>query len=265
MAMGRIQYLSQTLNRITEFSFVLNNELRPEDTAGNPCYDRPAKNLYLLHGLTGIDTDWVWGGGNANYVARQFNLNVFMPTCGNNFYLDRPGDGNAYGTFVGQEFVDYTQKLFHLSAKREDNLIGGLSMGGFGTLNTVFAYPERFFAAIALSSPNPTDPQHPEGLDNPLLRYNRAFHEEIFGTDPRLAESDKNPKVRAQQAIDAGKPLPRLYVACGTEDELIYVSRDFRDFFAPRLRSFRFEEGPGAHEWRFWSDYLVRALTWIFQ
>lgn len=263
MAMGRIQYLSESLNRLTEFSFVLNNDVRPEDAAGNPYYDRPAKNLYLLHGLTGIDTDWVWGGGNANYISRQFNLNVFMPTCGNNFYLDRPGAGNAYGTFVGEEFVDYTRKLFRLSRERENNYVAGLSMGGFGTLQTVFTYPETFCGAIALSSANPTEPMHPDGLDDPMLRYDRAFHEEIFGAEPELSKTLKNPKVRAEQAIAAGKPLPKLYIACGTEDDLIYINRGFRDFFQPRLRSFRYEEGPGIHDWRFWTEYIVRGLEWM--
>ena len=263
MAMGRIQYLSKALNRITEFSFILNDELRPEDAEGNPHYARPVKNLYLLHGLTGIDTDWVWGGGNANFAARQYNLNIFMPTCGNNFYLDRPGEGNACGRFVGKEFVDYTRKLFHLSEKREDNFIGGLSMGGFGTLHTVFSYPETFCGAIALSSANPTEPAHPQGLDNPMLRYDRAFHEEIFGREKDLAETVKNPRVRAERALSAGKPEPRLYIACGTEDDLIYVNRSYRDFFSARLKKFRYEEGPGIHDWRFWSEYLLRGLEWI--
>ena len=265
MASGRMQYLSTALNRLTEFSFVINNDPQDWEREGNPCYDRPAKNLYLLHGLTGIDTDWLWGGGNAHQAAKRFNLNIFMPTCGNNFYLDRPGKGSAYGSFVGAEFVDYTRRTFGLSAARADTLVGGLSMGGFGALHTAFAYPETFSGCIALSSANPTEPAAPDGSDNPLDRYDLAFHREVFGPDGDLRATEKNPKVRLDRLLETGKPLPRLYVACGTEDELIWINRRYRDHFQPRLAEFRYEEGPGIHSWDFWTEYLFRGLRWMLE
>ncbi|MBQ5536647.1 MAG: hypothetical protein IIU02_01850, partial [Treponema sp.] len=37
-------------------------------------------------------------------MAIQFNLAVFMPTAGNNFYLDRGYRGGNWGSYVGEEF-----------------------------------------------------------------------------------------------------------------------------------------------------------------
>ena len=265
MATGRMQYLSEALNRITEFSFVINNDAREEDRNGNLYYDRPAKNLYLLHGLTGIDTDWIWGGGNAHQLSRRYHLNIFMPTCGNNFYLDRPGTGNAYGTFAGKEFVDYTRSVFGLSGRREDTYIGGLSMGGFGAMQMAFSHPETFAGAIALSSPNPVETVPPSGWDTDLPRYDAAFLREVFGEAEGAAASVKNPKMRAARVLEAGGVLPRLYLACGTEDTLIDVNRSYRDYFRFRIPNFRYEEGPGIHDWEFWREYIARGLEWVLK
>ena len=260
MATGRMQYFSPALNQITEFSFVLPNDLQPHERAGNPCYDRPAKTLYLLHGLTGIDTDWLWGGGCARELARDYNLNIFMPTCGNNYYIDRPGRGNEYGRFIGEEFPDYVSELFGLSPYRADTLIGGFSMGGYGTLQAAFTYPDAFSGAIALSAANPTVSADPEGRDNPIDRYEAEFYRSVFGPPEGLGDSEKNPEVRAAAAVAAGKKLPRLYLACGTEDTLIWINRRYRDRLSPLASDLRYEEGPGRHDWQFWNHYVRRGL-----
>ena len=263
MATGRMQYLSSALNKITEFSFVLPNDLSAQDRAGNPHFLRPVKNLYLLHGLTGIDTDWLWGGGCARELAREYNLNIFMPTCGNNYYIDRPGRGNAYGRFTGKEFVDYTRALFGLSDKREDTLIGGFSMGGYGTLQAAFTYPGTFAGAIALSAANPTVSADPEGRDNPEDRYEAEFYHALFGEQAEAEAGLKNPESRAAQAAGRGEALPRLYLACGTEDALIWINRRYRDHLSKAVPDLRFEEGPGSHDWAFWNDYIRRGLEYL--
>jgi hypothetical protein len=75
-----------------------------------------------------------------------------MPTAGNNFYLDHGYRGGNWGSFVGQELPDYIREVFGYCDKRENTLIGGLSMGGYGALHTALNYPERFSGCSALSS-----------------------------------------------------------------------------------------------------------------
>lgn len=41
-------------------------------------------------------------------------------------------------SFVGDELIETIRKMFPLSAERKDTFIGGLSIGGFGTLSPVF-------------------------------------------------------------------------------------------------------------------------------
>ena len=85
---------------------------------------------------------------------------------------------------------------------------------------------------------------------------------DVFGDLASLETSDKNPEVQLRRLKAAGGPVPKLYMACGTEDSLLGANRDFRDFLKREEVEVRYEEGPGAHNWTFWNEYLPRGLAW---
>ena len=106
MASGRMEFHAQSIMQHANFSFVLPNDVEMAEVVDRRYYQRPPKSLILLHGLTGTDTDWLFGGV-AQELAIQYNLAVFMPTAGNFFYLDRGYPGGNYGAFVGKELPEY--------------------------------------------------------------------------------------------------------------------------------------------------------------
>ena len=83
-----MEFHAESIMQHANFSFVLPNDVAMEEVFDLKYYDRDPMNLILLHGLTGTDTDWLYGGV-AQLVAIQYNLNIFMPTTGNSFYLDQ--------------------------------------------------------------------------------------------------------------------------------------------------------------------------------
>ena len=111
----------------------------------------PFKTLYLLHGSFGNRTDWVCGT-RLQFWAADRDLAVVMPSGENSFYVDNEKASALYGTFIGKELVDFTRRSFPLSDRREDTFIGGLSMGGFGSIVNGLQNPETFGAVCALSS-----------------------------------------------------------------------------------------------------------------
>lgn len=259
MASGRMEFHADTIMQHANFSFVLPNDVTPEEAGEARHYERPAKTLILLHGLTGTDTDWLYSGA-AQAVSRRYNLAVFMPTTGNSFYLDRGYDGGNFGAFVGRELPDYIRRVFGFARSREDTIIGGLSMGGFGALHTAFDYPETFGACIALSSALrlydlARDMEYGDGV-MPM-----AMAREIFGDKDSLLASDKNPEVQYRRLRASGAAIPRLYLAVGTEDTLLSANRKFRDFLARERADYVYEEGPGVHDWVFWNEYIDRGLA----
>ena len=260
MASGRMEFHADSIMQHANFSFAIPNDTEMEEVKDLRHYDRAPKNLILLHGLTGTDTDWLYGG-NAQWMAIQYNVNIFMPTTGNSFYLDHGYRGSNWCQYIGEELPEYIQKTFRVDMTKENTLIGGLSMGGYGAIHTSLAYPERFSACIALSSAllihdlASSDPESTNSVvPQPMLR-------DIFGDISALKSTHMNPEYQYKALKEAGADIPLIYMAIGTEDALLPSNHRFRDFLEEEGAHFIYEEGPGVHNWVFWNEYLDRGLS----
>jgi S-formylglutathione hydrolase FrmB len=253
-----MEFHADSIMQHANFTFVIANDVYMPEVKDLRHYDRETYNLILLHGLTGTDTDWLYGG-LAQEMAIQYNLNVFMPTAGNNFYLDKGYPGANWGEYVGCELPEYIEKTFRVKMTRENTLIGGLSMGGFGALHTALAYPETFGRCIALSSGliiyEYATGAHRDSSEMPI-----EMLRDVFGDPDKVIASDKNPETLYHRLKEAGLQIPRIYLACGTEDDLLPHSRAFAEFLKDNGADYIYEEGPGKHNWTFWNEYLNRGL-----
>lgn len=259
MASGRMEFHAESIMQHANFAFVMANDVYMPEVKDLRHYQRERCNLFLLHGLTGTDTDWLYGG-LAQEMAIQYNLNVFMPTTGNSFYVDKGYAGANWGEYVASELPEYIEKTFNVKLTRENTLIGGLSMGGYGALHLALGYPERFGACIALSSALVIH-EYARIAAHDRDVVPREMMADIFGDPSRVEASDLNPETQFLKLKAAGEPTPRIYLACGTEDALIGHNRDFADFLKKNGADLIYEEGPGVHNWTFWNEYLDKALN----
>lgn len=264
MASGRMEFHADSIMQHANFSFVLPNDVEMEEVYDHSYYDREPMNLILLHGLTGTDTDWLYGGV-AQLMAIQYNVNIFMPTTGNSFYLDAGYKGGNYATFIAEELPEYIGKTFGIGFRKDNTMIGGLSMGGYGTLHTALSYPDKFCAAIALSSAmvvkdiaDDTNPEISSVLPEKMKRH-------LFGDPAELLASDKNPEYLYKKVKAEGADIPYIYLAVGTEDNLLDANRRFRDFLKAEGADFFYEDGPGRHDWQFWNKYIDRGLKKVLE
>lgn len=260
MASGRMEFHAESIMQHTNFCFVLPNDFVMEEIKDPANYERPAKSLILLHGLTGTDTDWLYGG-IAQEISKQYNMAVFMPTTGNSFYLDRGYPRGNYGSFVGEELPSYIRSTFGFCESRENTIIAGLSMGGFGAIHTALAFPETFSSAVALSSGLLIHEIAETGNRKDRVMPEQMIRD-IFGEPKELLRSDKNPEVLFHRLKEEGKTIPGLYLAVGTEDDLYSCNREFAAFLEKEKAVFSYEEGPGKHDWDFWNAYLPRGIEW---
>ena len=302
MATGRMEFHAQTIMQHANFAYALPYDTEMEEVKDPSNYDRETKSLILLHGLTGTDTDWLYGGV-AQTLAYQYNLAVFMPTTGNSFYLDRGYPGGNYASYIGEELPDFINKVFGFCESRENTIIGGLSMGGYGAIHTALAYPERFSACIGLSSAMvikaaderlqmegligsedlhqksacsaddlensdaDTLPKSPAATDIDPVRdiLPLKLLLEIFGGPAKLAGSNKDPEAQYLNLKKAGADIPKLYLAVGTDDSLLEANRDFAAFLEKQSADYKYEEGPGKHDWFFWNEYVERGLKYVLK
>lgn len=212
--------------------------------------------LYLLHGGYGDYSDWQRYTRIETY-AKDHHLAVVLPSAGNSLYTNIP-HGPQYYDFYTQELPLTMQSIFPISAKRENNFIAGLSMGGFGAFQAALRNPENYAAAISLSGGlrligegAMTRPS----LDLLSLPYGEKLEHFTYAQNDIVG--------MAKQLKEERRIQPKLYAACGTEDFTFAMNEYIRD----QLRSLDFdltwEQGPGIHHWDFWDAYIQKAIDWL--
>lgn len=264
MALLTLQYHSVALCRPTRVQLLLPNDVSEMMTQGNEHYRRPMKTLVLLHGYTGSCDDWLMES-RVQEISGMYNLAIVMPTGENSFYLNQKGTGRAYGTFVGEELIAYLRKTLRIAMNPEDTFVGGLSMGGFGALHTGLLYPENYSKIVALSSALIVHEvmEMKEGFSNDVADY--EYYKATFGEPKELEKSENNPEYIIRQRKEKGESIQPVFMACGTEDFLLENNRNFYDFLKKKGVEVDYYESPGAHEWKFWNEYLELAVKWLLQ
>lgn len=81
----------------------------------------------MAHGLSDDHSIWLRRTSIERYAA-QYGICVVMPCGDKSFYTDMKY-GNRYYTYFAKELPGIVREFFHVSDKREDNYIAGLSMG----------------------------------------------------------------------------------------------------------------------------------------
>lgn len=261
MALIQVNFMSKSLLRTVPVNVIL-----PVDKLTFPGMpereEKPYKTLYLLHGVFGNYTDWISGTCIQRW-AEEKNLAVVMPSGDNMFYVDQKGSNNYYGEFIGRELVEITRKMFPLSRKKEDTFIAGLSMGGYGAIRNGLKYHDTFGCIAGLSSAIIVGDIDKRTDDTPFFLESRSYAESIFGNLSKVKSSDMNPEWLVDQLCAEGAELPRIFLACGTEDSLLEVNRRMRDYMTSAGIELTYEEGPGAHEWDFWNRYIKKVIDWL--
>lgn len=259
MALANVEFFSNSLCRCVTFKAII-----PTDADGrdNPNFNRPMKTLVLLHGYCGMCSDWIWNSQIMD-IANRYNICVLLPSGENSFYLDGKATGRKYATFVGEELLSFARKTFGLSDRREDTFVGGFSMGGFGAIHLALQFNRTFSRLFAFSSAllvHGIKDMKP-GSDNGVANY--EYYELMFGELDKLEESDNNPEALVQKLVQRGEAIPKMYMACGTEDHLIHSNRRLSEFFKEQGVQVVFKESAGQHNYVFWNEYLEPAVKWL--
>ncbi len=263
MAFLQVNYFSKALNKNTTFNALVPLD-RLDIPGGGESTERPMKALYLLHGYTGSFNDWITSS-NIQEFSIKHNIAVFMPAGDNFFYLNDDDMGIMYADFIGNELVEFTRRMFPLTGKAEDTFIGGLSMGGYGAVRDGLKYSHNFGRIIALSSALIANDiaGMPAGYNNGIA--DQKYYSRVFGDLNQLLGSDKDPEALVVKMKEEGCKIPDFYIACGTEDDLLNVNRSFHNVLTSTGIKHTYVEGPGEHNWKFWNEYIEKAILWAIE
>jgi S-formylglutathione hydrolase FrmB len=219
---------------------------------------RQRKVLYLLHGLSDDGSAWQ-RYTSIETIASAYGLVVVMPSVNRSFYIDQP-NGQAYFSYLVDELPRYLSDVFGLQPRREDTFIAGVSMGGYGALKAALLHPELYAAAAVFSGvlsleiikTHPNDPRQPEFVH-------------LFGDLGSLAGGPHDPAAWLKKAAQSPQDLPRLFVACGRQDDLYPLSQSFQAACPGLGIPIDYHEEDGGHDWFFWDAQIRRFLAAVLQ
>ena len=217
-----------------------------------PSYDpksaKPYPVLYLLHGWSDLANGWT-EVGQANFILDNLIADgkvkpmlVVMPLgYGDMKFVTggaRAWDDDAavernvslFSQALLTEIMPKVESEYRAAKDRNDRAITGLSMGGLESLTIGLTHPEQFGWVGGFSS--------------------ALGHRE---QDALAALSGK------------AAALHLLWIACGTDEELITPNRKFIAWLKTKDVPVTAVETPGMHTWMVWRDNLAHFAPLLFQ
>ena len=101
------------------------------------------------------------------------------------------------------------------------------------------------------------------GSDNGMANYD--YYVRQFGPLDQLEASDNNPETLVRKLKAAGKKIPDIYMACGTEDFLLSANREMHRFLQKEKVPHEYHEAPGNHNSAFWAEHIAYIVKWMFE
>lgn len=263
MALLHVNLHSKVLNMDTAISVIMPQRMQGIGLSGYlPEHGYPV--LWLFHGRSDDHTIWMRRTSIERYAA-PLGLMVVMPEVSYSRYLNMV-HGPRYYDYISEELPKLCRQMFpRMSHKREDNFIAGLSMGGGGAMWVGLNNPDRY-SAVCMLSTGGVAPLEGLWRDNDsnnkgYLRCNRDIYgvedsDSLAGTTYDILELINN-------TAGQHETLPRIYHAMGTEDVRYPVAVKIRETFESipgNPYRYEYHEGPGAHEWSFWDEWIQKFL-----
>jgi len=202
-----------------------------------PCYDNSADVrfpvLYLLHGQTYIDDQWVRMGA-PTIADKLIHSDQAMP-----FIMVFPDDrywnseaGPGFGDRFINDLIPYVDKNYRTNANRNFRALGGLSRGGGWTAKLGFDHPE-LFGSLGLHSPA-------------FFKDNAPYLDKITQTIPQDAR-------------------PTVWMDIGDADTGLTDGILFDEILTHNNYIHEFHRFTGDHTENYWSAHLKEYLRWYTQ
>lgn len=224
-------------------------------------YSKKYPVIYLLHGSY----------GNHRNLVERFPINdqiddlinqgklpeciVVFPDGFNSFYVNGPGF-NMEDAFL-KDLIPTIEKNYRVSVKKEDRIIGGISMGGYGAARFALKKPELFNTALLIS------PAVWETRKEGEVCYDWHIFVDSDNKFSQEAWAKEHPLSYLEQYKKANSPV-NFFIISGKSDQVVPYSTV--ENFSNKLEKYAYVnlkfEDKGVHEWAFWQGATKQALKY---
>lgn len=246
MAWGTFNFRSKMLNMPVEAEVLI-----PQAHYKRLKQESGYKVLILLHGFHNDRTEWLLKSQIFDMV-RELPVLVFMPSGKNCFYVNTH-NGYSYMDFVSEEIPEFIRTHFRVSDKREDWLIAGASMGGYGAFVCGLGNTDTFGNIASFSGALDII-----GLGNhvPELKIDQLLGPDFASNE----QSNTNPFYICDRISE--KDRPRVFMCCGDEDVLLSMNKRFYDRIKDNYDATAIW-GSGGHDFVYWNERLKDMFVWF--
>ena len=202
-----------------------------------PCYDQQTDMrypvLYLLHGQTSIDDQWVRMGAptTADSLIHSGQTAPFIMVFPDDRYWNLP-PGPGFGERLVQQIVPYVDAHYRTLTDTPHRALGGLSRGGGWAIHMILTQ-YKLFGIVGLHSPVIFD------ADN-------AYLDQLMASVPSNA-------------------WPRIWIDGGDRDGGLGDIRRFESLLAAYEVPHEWRLYSGDHTESYWDAHLREYLVWYTQ
>ena len=214
-------------------------------------------SLLWLHGYK-ERADRILARSHLVELAEQYHTAIVLPDVPDCYYLNQPWNNLYIEDYLRKELLPYLQTEHRLFTVPATSSIGGISMGGFGSLllgsrSNLFSKIIVISGAFILDDITNGNPE--------IVGYDNVDHfQRLFGDFATLRTSyERNPVLAATAALKSAR-LPSLFLACGTEDLLYPRNRAVYRTLTEIGADITWFEAAGNHEWEFFNLAIAAAF-----
>ncbi|WP_235857698.1 alpha/beta hydrolase [Paenibacillus albiflavus] len=225
--------------------------------------------LYLIHGYSGDETDWIPGLGIDQAADKLIEagkivpLIMVSPELDNSYGINsaqtysvmNPGDPNSiyngmYEDYLYKDVIEYVDSHYSTLAKRESRYIGGMSMGGFISLHTAFLHSDMFSKVGGHSPALFMNDWSATGGENGLKSF-------LYPTE--TVRETRDPLILAQN-LDLSKM--KVYLDCGDQDAFKFYegSEELYSILKAKGVSVEYHLNEGKHNDDYWKSMIDNYL-----
>jgi enterochelin esterase-like enzyme len=201
--------------------------------------------LYMLHGMSGTNTEWrdlgLFTQADALMKARDVKpMIIVLPQGDYSYWVDHV-NGPKWGKYTARDVVAEIDARYRTLRQRERRAVAGLSMGAHGALQLALNFPDAYRVV---------------GAHSLVLRQANALPD-YFGAP---SESRLRDPVMLAAAHPAAAKEMLLSIDVGLQDSWLSAAKAFHEQLVREGVPHEWRTPPGDHTAEYWSSQIPTYL-----
>lgn len=231
-----------------------------------PKPNQPMRLCFILEGINGAYFGPITYSKNLMGLAEDNNMIIVTVGGENKWYGQSDRTKDNFQTMIARDLLNFMRSTFHISEDRDDIMIGGFSMGGYGALLVGLANPDKFGRVFALE-PALNRELIMEAPEQPTWdMYTREQYEIMFGVkDAADIEGTVNDYLYSAQKLVKDGYKTKIFLAAShtSRDEVGETTWDLADKFKGFGLDVTYQDYDGRHSYIGFDNGIEIAFEWM--